>query len=54
VARNANSRRAYYRFVDLESQPFRGRHISSIDCFHPSEEGEALLSEVLWIAGPFD
>lgn len=53
VARNANSRRAYYRFVDLESVPFGGDDISSIDCFHPSDEGEALLSEVIWSAGPF-
>ncbi len=52
VKRNT-SRRVYYHFVDIETMPFEGDDISSIDCFHPSDEGQALLSEVVWNAGPF-
>jgi lysophospholipase L1-like esterase len=53
-AKNASSRRVYYQFVDLEPVPYTGEHISSIDCFHPSADGQQLLSALIWNAGPFD
>ena len=53
ASRNTSSRRAYYHFVDTESVPFTGDDISSIDCFHPSAAGQALISDVTWSAGPF-
>jgi lysophospholipase L1-like esterase len=51
--KNATSRRVYYHFLDAESVAFTGDHISSIDCFHPSAEGQELLSELTWSQGPF-
>ena len=53
AAKNRNSRRAYYHFVDIEPVPFTGDDISSIDCFHPSADGQERLSDVTWSAGPF-
>ncbi len=53
IARNATSRRVYYRFIEIESVPFRGDDISSIDCFHPSVQGQALISAETWARGPF-
>ena len=53
AAKQRNSTRAYYHFIDIEPIPFTGDDISSIDCFHPSADGQELLSEVTWSAGPF-
>jgi lysophospholipase L1-like esterase len=33
--------------------PFRRRHVSTRDYFHPSLEGQRALAEVTWNAGPF-
>ena len=33
--------------------PFRPRHVSTRDYFHPSLEGQRVLAEVTWNAGPF-
>jgi lysophospholipase L1-like esterase len=52
-AKHNVSRRAYYHFIDVENVPFTGDDISSIDCFHPSDEGQERLSEFVWNAGPF-
>ena len=32
---------------------FDAEHVSEIDCFHPSAEGQALIAEGTWNAGPF-
>jgi lysophospholipase L1-like esterase len=32
---------------------FDSEHVSEIDCFHPSAEGQALIAEGTWNAGPF-
>jgi lysophospholipase L1-like esterase len=54
VARSqANSTRVHYSFMDAQSVPFTGDEISSIDCFHPSDEGEELISALSWSQGPF-
>ncbi len=53
IRRHAASRRAYYHFIDVEAVPFTGGDISSIDCFHPSADGQALISEETWTRGPF-
>jgi lysophospholipase L1-like esterase len=54
VARKAaSSTRVHYHFLDAESVPFTGDDISSIDCFHPSDEGEELISALSWAQGPF-
>ncbi|MCP5065342.1 MAG: hypothetical protein GY946_02145 [bacterium] len=53
VARNTISKRVYFHFSDAESVVFTGDDISSIDCFHPSDEGEALISQLVWEDGPF-
>ncbi len=49
----ASSRRVYFQFTDLESVPFTGDDISSIDCYHPSADGQALIAERAWTDGPF-
>jgi lysophospholipase L1-like esterase len=33
--------------------PFQPRHVSTRDYFHPSLEGQRVLAEVTWDAGPF-
>ena len=53
IAKHGSSRRAYYHFIDVESVPFTGDDISSIDCFHPSADGQELIAEVAWSTGPF-
>ena len=53
AARNGASRRAYYHFIDIEGLPFDGDDISSLDCFHPSAQGQALLAAETWSRGPF-
>ncbi len=47
------TRRVYFHFTDAESVAFTGDDISSIDCFHPSADGQALIAEVGWSDGPF-
>jgi hypothetical protein len=32
--------------------PFQRRHVSTRDYFHPSLEGQRVLAEVTWNAGP--
>jgi hypothetical protein len=32
--------------------PFEPRHVSTRDYFHPSLEGQRILAEVAWNAGP--
>jgi lysophospholipase L1-like esterase len=53
IARNATSQRVYYHFIDVEAVPFGGDDISSIDCFHPSADGQERISEEVWNQGPF-
>lgn len=54
VARmQAGSPRVHYHFMDAEAVAFTGDDISSIDCFHPSGDGEALISSLSWAQGPF-
>ncbi len=48
-----SSPRVYFQFGDAEAVPFVGDDISSIDCFHPSGDGEELISWVAWMASPF-
>jgi lysophospholipase L1-like esterase len=38
---------------EVSSAVFEWRHISGIDCFHPSEAGQELLGDVTWDAGWF-
>ena len=47
------SERLYYHFADLENVPIDADDISDLDCFHPSWQGEALISHVVWEQGPF-
>lgn len=51
--RNFTSERVYFHYASLEEVDLVGEHISSIDCFHPSHLGEALISHVAWESGPF-
>jgi len=53
LAKNAASARVHYDFVDVENIPFTGNDISSIDCFHPSAQGQELLADFVWTAGAF-
>lgn len=44
----------YVSFTDVTfTFPFTQEHISNIDCYHPSAEGQALISEGTWNAGFF-
>jgi len=44
----------YVSFTDVTfTYPFTGEHISDIDCYHPSAEGQALISEGTWNDGFF-
>ena len=47
------STRVHYKFLDASTTAFTADDISTIDCFHPSGQGEALLSSMTWSAGPF-
>lgn len=51
--KNWNSKRVYFRFFDAESVAFTGDDISSIDCFHPSADGQELISALTWQELPF-
>ena len=35
-------------YVDIFPVQFEANHVNDGDCFHPSEEGHALLSEQEW------
>lgn len=50
---NAASNRVHFRFFDAELVPFTGDDISSIDCFHPSADGQELISALTWQVLPF-
>jgi hypothetical protein len=47
------STRVHYTFLPAATTAFSADDISSIDCFHPSGQGEALLSTMTWNSGPF-
>lgn len=47
------STRVHYTFLPAATTAFTADDISTIDCFHPSGQGEALLSQMTWAAGPF-
>jgi lysophospholipase L1-like esterase len=53
IARNATSKRVYFHYADAQSVAFTGDDISGIDCFHPSAEGQELISALVWEDGPF-
>jgi lysophospholipase L1-like esterase len=53
TAWNTISKRVYFHFVDAESIALTGDDISSIDCFHPSAEGQELISALSWQELPF-
>ena len=50
---NLTSDNVYFHYADAMAVAFTGDDISSIDCFHPSDEGEALISQQTWQVGPF-
>jgi len=33
---------------ELEKYPFQAEHVSDIDCFHPSIDGQQLLADITW------
>jgi lysophospholipase L1-like esterase len=44
----------YWQFSNATFETmFEDDHVSPIDCFHPSAEGQALIAEESWSAGPF-
>ena len=44
----------FVSFTDVTfTFPFTQEHISNIDCYHPSAEGQKLISDGVWDAGPF-
>ena len=44
----------YWQFGDTTfTTDFDEDHVSSIDCFHPSAEGQTLIAEETWGTGPF-
>ena len=47
------SNQVHYHFTDAENVAFTGDDISSIDCFHPSADGQELIAELGWSDGPF-
>ncbi len=53
VLKNAASTRVYFKFSDAESVQFTGDDVSSIDCFHPSAQGQELIAFYAWTDGPF-
>jgi lysophospholipase L1-like esterase len=51
---NANDPHHYYYWTNLPFvYPFVEGDISSLDCFHPSGQGQKTLSRESWNAGPF-
>ena len=44
----------YWEFSDTSfTTDFDAEHVSEIDCFHPSAEGQELIAEETWATGPF-
>ena len=44
----------YWQFSDTSfTTDFDEDHVSAIDCFHPSAEGQTLIAEETWMTGPF-
>ena len=44
----------YWQFSDTSfTTDFDEDDVSSIDCFHPSAEGQTLIAEETWVTGPF-
>lgn len=41
------------RFADVSDVVFEKRHVSRLDCFHPSAEGQVLLAQQTWERGWF-
>lgn len=52
---NGSDPRHYYRYTDsiYGFIPFEEYHVSDIDCFHPSAEGQKAISHETWNDGPF-
>ncbi|MCB0366316.1 MAG: hypothetical protein H6624_06005 [Bdellovibrionaceae bacterium] len=50
VVTRINHRHIVYDNGALAGQTFSASHVSSVDCFHPSQEGQELISETLWNA----
>lgn len=51
---NANDPHHYYYFTNLPFvYPFTEGDVSSLDCFHPSGQGQKTLSRESWNVGPF-
>lgn len=53
---NANSqgKKLFFQYSSATTDPFTNSDISNIDCFHPSERGQKLISEKTWKDGPFN
>jgi lysophospholipase L1-like esterase len=48
------SSNVYWEYTwSVWNHPVQGNEISSIDCFHPSSDGQRALSEITWSDGPF-
>jgi lysophospholipase L1-like esterase len=51
---NANDAHHYYYYTNLPFvYPFTESDVSSLDCFHPSGQGQKNLSRESWNVGPF-
>lgn len=51
---SASDPQHYWEFTDTSfTTDFDEDHVSEIDCFHPSAEGQALIAEETWVTGPF-
>lgn len=51
---NALSQSVYWDFTwEVWNTAIQGNDISSIDCFHPSSDGQEKLAQATWADGPF-
>lgn len=51
---SASDPQHYWQFSDTSfTTDFDEDHVSEIDCFHPSAEGQELIAEETWVTGPF-
>ena len=51
---NGVSQNVYWDFTwSAWNHTVQGNEISSIDCFHPSSDGQRTISEITWADGPF-
>jgi lysophospholipase L1-like esterase len=51
---DASDAQHYWHFSNVTFETmFEPEHVSEIDCFHPSAEGQELIAERTWDAGPF-